>query len=300
MTSPEFQRVLEIERAMGVYLASGPGLDEARERFPKMNEFPVADDLKVEHDRIGEMSVEIITPPDVDGDRTILYWHQGAFIMGAAAEFTGPLGELGRRARARVVVPDYRLAPEDPYPACVEDGLEAWRWLLDSGVPATSVAFAGDSAGGNLTVAVMLAARDAGVELPAAGVSLSAYLDLALTSESYDRNRETDPVITREACEWLAEAYLGGADPRTPLASPVYADLTGLPPLYISSGSVEAMFDDAARLAEKARQDGVEVTFDPAEGMVHMWYLFVDFLPEAEVTMTAAGEFIRAHTPVVA
>jgi monoterpene epsilon-lactone hydrolase len=299
MASPEFDRVIEVQKALGVFLDSEPEMPELRARWPQLNPLPFADDLEIAHDKIGEIPVEIITPPEVDGDRTILYCHQGAFVMGAAWEFRGPIGELGRRARARVVVPDYRLSPEHPYPAAVEDMLAAWRWLLDSGTPAASVVIAGDSAGGNLCVATMLAAREAGDPLPAGGVSLSAYLDMDLNAESFERNRASDPLISKEACEGLAAAYLGGADPRDPIASPVWAELTGLPPLYISSGTAEVLFDDGARLAENARRDGVEVTYEPVEDMVHMWYLYVHFLPEADVSLTSIAAFVRDRTMVL-
>ena len=184
-------------------------------------------------------------------------------------------------AGARVLTIGYRLAPEHPFPAAVDDAVAAWRWLLDGGADPAAVAFAGDSAGGGLTVAALLAAGDHGLPLPAAGACISPWVDLTLSGESYDRNAATDPDVERWRLEEMARLYLAGADPRTPLASPVFGDLAGLPPLLIHAGTAELLEDDAVLLATVARTAGVPVTLELYRDMIHVWHAYAPVLPEA-------------------
>jgi acetyl esterase/lipase len=296
MPSPEFDRVLAIQAELTDLLHGEPEPEELRRRWAEINPFPVAPDIEVEEVDAEGVAAELLTPPGADPERLLVYFHQGAFVMGSAAEFRGPIGEIARAAGMRALVPDYRLAPGNPFPAGLEDCVAAYRWALGRGYLPGRIAFAGDSAGGNLAVTAMLAARAEGLPLPAAGVSLSAWHDMESAGESFAANAAADPLITREANLEMAVAYLGpDGDPRDPLANPLFADLTGLPPMFLRSGSREVLLSDAERLAERLRGAAVEVDWEPAEGMVHMWYLYLDFLPEARQTVLEAASFLGSH-----
>jgi acetyl esterase/lipase len=195
-----------------------------------------------------------------------------------------------------VLLIDYRLAPEHPHPAAVEDAVAAYRFLLQQGISPKRIALAGDSAGGGLVVATLVALRDAGEKLPAAGVSLSPWIDLECLGESMKTKAALDPMVQKEGVLQLAALYLGGKSPRTPLAAPLYADLSGLPPLLIQVGTAETLLDDASRLAERARKAGVNVTYDPWEGMIHVWQLFAPMLDEGKQAIDKLGAFIQTKT----
>jgi acetyl esterase/lipase len=190
----------------------------------------------------------------------------------------------------------YRLAPEHPHPAAVEDATAAYRWLLAQGLSPKRVAIAGDSAGGGLTIATLVALRDAGEKLPAAGVCLSPWVDLEGIGDSMTTKAELDPMVKKDGLVQLATLYLGGKHPRTPLAAPLYADLSGLPPLLILVGTWETLLDDASRIAERARKAGVAVTYEPAEGMIHVWQLFASMLDEGQQSIERIGEYVRSKT----
>jgi len=208
-------------------------------------------------------------------------------------------GWIAKAAGARVLLADYRLGPESPFPAAVEDAVAAYQWLLGQGVDAAGVAIAGDSAGGGLTAATLIALRDRGLPMPAAGVLLSPWTDLALTGESLTSRAALDPMIAGAAgVSNMADAYLSGADPRTPLASPLYADLAGLPPLLIQVGTEEVLFDDSIRFDAKARAAGVDVTLEPWNGQVHVFQSFAFMVPEAREAIARIGEFVKARTKV--
>jgi acetyl esterase/lipase len=178
----------------------------------------------------------------------------------------------------------------------VEDSTAAYRWVLESGVHPSRIVIAGESAGGGLTVATLVALRDAGDPLPAAGVCLSPWVDMECIGESMTTKAEVDPVVEREDVLKLAKAYLGETEPRTPLAAPLYADLRGLPPLLIQVGTAEVLLDDSTRLAGRAKSAGVEVLFEPWDDMIHMWHMFAAMLPEGQQAIDRIGEFVREHT----
>jgi epsilon-lactone hydrolase len=178
----------------------------------------------------------------------------------------------------------------------VEDALAAYRWLLAQGFSPKRLAIAGDSAGGGLTIAALVALRDAGEKLPAAGVCLSPWVDLEGIGESMTTKAELDPMVKKDSLVQLATLYLGGKDPRTPLAAPLYADLSGLPPLLILAGTWETLLDDASRIAERARKAGVDVTYEPAEGMIHVWQLFAPILDEGKQSIERIGQYVRGKT----
>jgi acetyl esterase/lipase len=195
--------------------------------------------------------------------------------------------------RARVLNVDYRLAPEHPHPAAVDDAVAAYRWLLATGVDAGQVVIGGDSAGGGLVVAALVALRDGGDPLPAGGFCLSPWVDLECAGETFDTKADVDPMCSREGLSEMAAAYAGGHDLRSPLVSPVHADLTGLPPLLIHVGTAETLLDDSVRLAERARAAGVEVHLEAWDDLVHVFQAFAPMVPEAVEAIDGIGAFVR-------
>ncbi|HKW91167.1 MAG TPA: alpha/beta hydrolase, partial [Methylomirabilota bacterium] len=198
-------------------------------------------------------------------------------------------------AGASALLLDYRLAPEHPYPAAVDDATAAYRWLLDQGIAPAHVVIAGDSAGGGLTVATMLALKEAGTPLPAGGVCISPWVDLTCGGESYKTRAEADPIVRRAGVEEMARAYVGATAPRTPLASPLFADLRGLPPLLIHVGDAEVLLDDAVQLAARAKAAGVDATLEVWDQMIHVWHWFLPMLDEAQSAVDAIGRFARGR-----
>jgi acetyl esterase/lipase len=191
---------------------------------------------------------------------------------------------------------EYRLAPENPFPAAVEDSVAAYRWLLAQGIESKRIVIGGDSCGGGLTIATLVALRYYGDLLPAAGISHSGWTDLANTGESFVTKAEEDPLIDRDMVENMAATYLGDRDRRTPLASPFYADLHGLPPLLVQVGTAEVLLDDSIKFAERAKAAGVDVTLEVWDDMPHVWQAFASFLPEGQQAIEQCGEFIKKHT----
>lgn len=220
----------------------------------------------------------------------ILYFHGGGWVLGWYQTHRILTARLAQAAGLPVLAVDYRLAPEHPFPAALDDCLAAYRWLLAEGWPAYRIVFAGDSAGGNLVVAAMLALRDSGEPLPAGGACISPMTDQLMTGESF--HARTDALLTEEFVAFASARYLAGTDPRAPLVSPLYADLSGLPPLLIHAGGDEILLSDCTRLAEAARKAGVEVELEVWPGMWHVWHSFAPFLPEAKEAIERVADFV--------
>jgi len=257
---------------------------------------PTPSDARTTPTSAGGVPAEWVLAPDASDDRVILYLHGGGYVMGGLHTHRTLAYGLSRASSMACLLLDYRLAPEHPYPAAVEDALAAYRWLGDQGHKAADIVVAGDSAGGGLTVATLVALRDDGAALPAAGVCISPWADMEGTGDSMDRNAALDPLVQREGLLHLARLYLNGVDPRTPLASPIHADLAGLPPLLVLAGGDETLLDDATRLAERARADGVDVTYEEAQAMFHVWPLFAPMLTEGQDAIDRIAAFVRART----
>ena len=260
-----------------------------------LTQFQLPTDVRCDPVDAGGVPAEWITTPGVVAERVIYYLHGGGYVLGSINTHREMVSRLSRAASARVLILDYRLAPENPFPAAVDDSTAAYRWLLSVGVDPARLVIAGDSAGGGLTVATLVSLRDAGESLPRAEICLSPWVDLECVGECMVTKAERDPVLTRDISLMLAKAYLGDTDPRTPLASPLYADLTGLPPLLIQVGTAEVLFDDATRLADRARAAGVDVILEPWDDMIHVWHVFAAILPEGQQAIDRIGEFIRQH-----
>jgi len=222
----------------------------------------------------------------------ILYLHGGGYVVGSGRTGSHLAAALARRTGIPAVSLDYRLAPENPFPAGVEDGVAAYRELLDSGLRASDIVMAGDSAGGGLAIATMLAARRAGLPLPARAAVFSPFVDLSLAGASIEARAELDPLFTHELLLAYAQHYLAGHDPRDELISPVFADLSGLPPLLIQVGSHEVLLDDAVRLATRAAESEVDVTLEVVAGVPHVFQLYAGRLDEADEALDRAGRFL--------
>jgi acetyl esterase/lipase len=232
----------------------------------------------------------------VDPDRTILYLHGGAYTRGSIVSHRALVARLSAASGARALVIAYRLAPENPFPAAVEDATAAYRWLLEQHIQPDQLVVSGDSAGGGLSLALLLALRDAGHPLPAGAALLSPWTDLAGTGESIRTLAGADPWLNAERLMLTAGLYLAGADACNPLASPLYGDLHGLPPLLIQVGTDEILLDDATRLAERARAAGVPVTLEVWERMWHVFQSFAAEIPEGRQAVEKIGAFVRQVT----
>jgi epsilon-lactone hydrolase len=294
MASPQLQKAIDTMKS--VQRTPPPTLQEMRAGFEEMVAAPPPD-VKCEPVSANGVDAEWITAPGAAADRVVLYLHGGGYVLGSARSHRDLIGRISRAAQARGLALNYRLGPENPFPAAVDDALAGYRCLLDNGIKPSRIAVAGDSAGGGLTVAALVAIRDAGLPLPAAGVCMSPWVDLEQTGASMTTRAQADPVVQREGLAGLAQAYLAGKDPRTPLASPLYADLKGLPPLLIQVGDAETLLDDSTRIAERARAAGVQVKLEVWPEMIHVWQLFASFLPEGQDAVEGIGKFIRERTP---
>ena len=297
MASKELERAIELQRSLFQEFGTAQTPEEFRRIYDRfMGQFPPPADLKIQPVNTGGVPAEWVIPPGATAGRTILYFHGGGYVVGGPKGYREMVSHIARAAQAQALVLDYRLAPEHPHPAAVEDAVAAYRWLLESGVKPRRTVLAGDSAGGGLTVATLVALRARGNPLPAAGVCLSPWVDMEITGKSMDTNADADPLVKRDVVANMATAYLQGQDPRTPLASPLHAQLEGVSPLLIQVGTAETLLDDATRLAERARSAGVDVTLESWPDMIHVWQWFGSFLPEARQAIDRIGEFIRQRT----
>ena len=293
MASQQLNEVIEELRAGPKF--ADMSVEEQRSAMDDIaSQFELAEDVQCEPVDAG-VPAEWITTPGAANDRVIYYLHGGGYVFGSISSHRELISRLSRAAGARALAIDYRLAPEHPFPAAVEDSTAGYRWLLSTGVDPSQIVIAGDSAGGGLTVATLLALRDAGDPLPAAAVCLSPWVDLEMIGESMTTKADADPILERRGILQAAEAYLGGADPRTPLAAPLYGDFKGLPPLLIQVGTAETLLDDSTRLAERAKSAGVEVVLEPWDDMIHIWQFFAATVPEGQQAIERIGEFIQEH-----
>src|SRR3954447_18858147 len=236
-----------------------------------------------------------ITVDGIEPRHVVRYFHGGVYVMGDAFLAAGLASQVGRRTHAKVISVDYRLAPEHPYPAAVDDALAAYEALLHDGIAPSDIAFAGESAGGGLAIATLVNARDHGLPLPAAAFVMSPYVDLTLAGTTMETRREVDPLLSREALQARVPDYASGQDAALGLISPVFADLSGLPPLIIQAGTHEVLLDDALRLAQQAVNADVVVTLDITPGVPHVFQAYHPILDEATAALDRAGQLLSAH-----
>ena len=244
---------------------------------------------------LGGVPTAEITVDGTEPRHVVLYFHGGVYVLGDAAQAAGLAAQVGRRTRARVISVDYRLAPEHPYPAAVDDALAVYQALLAGGTAPEDIVFAGESAGGGLAVATLVNARDHGLPLPAAAYLMSPYADLTLAGTTMDTKAEADPLLSRENLQARIPDYTSGHDPELGLISPVFADLSGLPPLIIQAGTHEVLLDDAVRLARQAAVADVQVTLDITPGVPHVFQAYYPILDEAGAALDRAGQLLSAH-----
>ena len=293
MASPQLQQTLDMFKEMGAKMAEAKDINAMR---AIMIEAQAPAGVTCTPVEAGGVSAEWSVADGADQDKVILYVHGGGYVMGSAGSHRDMTGRLSQAAGARVLSLNYRLAPEHPFPAPVDDSVAAYRWLLGQGIQASNIAIAGDSAGGGLALAALIAIRDAGEPVPAAGIGISPWVDMEGTGESMTTRAAVDPVVQKEGLLGMAKLYLGDADSKNPLAAPLHANLAGLPPLLIQVGDSETLLDDAIRITERARKADVDVTLKIWDEMPHVWHLFAPILPEGRQAIEEIGAFFKAQT----
>jgi len=256
---------------------------------------PLPADVTVTAAELGAVPTAEITIDGIGPRHVVLYFHGGVFVVGDAFQAAGLASQVGRRTRAKVISVDCRLAPEHPYPAAVDDALAAYEALLRNGTAPSAIAFAGESAGGGLAIATLVNARDHALPLPAAAFVMSPYADLTLSGATMETKREADPLFTPQALQARVADYTSGQAAALGLISPIFAELSGLPPLIIQAGSHELLLDDAIRLARQAATADVEVTLDITAGVPHVFQAYYPILDEAVAALDRAGQLLSAH-----
>lgn len=296
--SPEGIAYLDRLRKNTPFGTNDFNLDQLRAGMGSRRE-PANKEVKLIRAKVGEIPCEWVVAPGADADVRLLYLHGGGFVSGSGGFYLTLAAHISAAARCAVLLPDYRLAPEHPFPAGVDDCVAAHEWLVANGPsgpgPAKVTFVAGDSAGGSLTLATLLALRDRRLPLPAGGIPLSPTTDLTLASESL--KTVADPIISARTMPIFRDLYLGKTNPRNPLASPVFGDYRGIPPLLIQAGEHEMLRDDSIRVAKKARADGIEVQLEIWPGMFHVFQSHEPLLPEARESIEHIAAFMRARVP---
>ena len=278
---------------------AGIGVNEQRRLLGELlSAQPLPADVIVTPAMLGGVPTAEITVDGVEPRHVVLYFHGGVYVLGDAAQAAGLAAQIGRRTQAKVLSVDYRLAPEHPYPAAVDDALAAYEALLQGGTASSDIAFAGESAGGGLAIATLVNARDHGLPLPAAAFVMSPYADLTLAGTTLETKSKADPLLSREALQARVADYTAGQDAALGLISPIFADLSGLPPLLIQGGTHEVLLDDALRLAQRAALIDVEVTLDITPRVPHVFQAYYPILDEAAAALDRAGQFLSAHLAV--
>ena len=291
MRSYIFRALIKVLSMRMNSIATIPRLRAFTEKISRLQQLP--EGSITERDTPDGIHVEWITPPGPVLKSIILYIHGGAWVLGWYHTHRVLAACIGRASRSRVVAVDYRLAPEHPFPASLDDCLTVYRRLIKDGIRPEHIVIAGDSAGANLTLAVLLTLRDAGEPLPAAAVCISPMTDLTFTGKTY--HTQKDSLLTGEFARSMSRHYVGNQDVCNPLISPHYGDLTGLPPLLIHAGKDEILLNDAERLAHDARHAGVDVTLTVWPKMWHVWHILVPYLPEATQATNEIGRFVHRH-----
>ena len=274
-------------------------IEVVRQRFKRMELLVPRPPLgtKTRNFSLNGLPARTITVRKARPGTEVLFLHGGAYSVGSFRNYGHFTWRLGKAARARVLALDYRMAPEHPYPAALNDALAAYCWLLDQGARPDRILLAGDSAGGGLTLALLLKLRDEGVPLPAGAVALSPWTDLATTGASLHTKADTDPMLVASEIPHHAAMYLGGADPRDPYASPLYGDPRGLPPTLIQAGGDEVLLDDGVRMAEKMQAAGCDVELQVSPRMPHVFQLLATVMPEAQAAVVEIARFARRVLP---
>ena len=296
---PDLDHVLGMYRTLSDSLESNDVLAFRTAYDALCAQFAIPADTAAEELEVAGVPCLLVSAPGASKDRMIVYYHGGGYVIGSIAGYRAFAGALSEASDAQVLLVEYRLAPEHAHPAAVEDGVATCRWAIEQ-VGAGSVVLGGESAGGGLTVAVLLALKQAGAALPAGAVCMSPWTDLTLSLDSHTRNAEVDVVLSRDGLSVLAQAYLQGAEATSPIVSPLFGDLSGLPPMLVIVGGAETLEDDARELARRVELAGGDAELVVAPGMPHAYPLFAEFLPEAADAVSRFGRFVhnvRAPAP---
>lgn len=272
-----------------------PTLQEARASYEEMaSKIPLFPNTEIEKIEINGIKAEWVIAPNIDKSHVVLYLHGGAYVLGSPNTHRALASRISASTKAKVLLLDYRLAPEHPFPSAIEDSCSAYRWLIQQGFSNNNIFICGDSAGGGLTLATVISLRDAQETLPKRIALISPWTDLAATGESLTTLSELDPWLEAKELTDLALLYLAGSDAKNPLASPLFANLEALPDMLIQVGSDEILLDDSTRLAKLAKASGVDVTLEVWEGMWHVWHAFADKLVEGQEAIDNIGKFFRS------
>lgn len=282
-----------MEQAFGSWLIEGDPVEKVRAGYDRMGP-PLPEDVSAVESSVGGVPGIWFTP-DQAGDAVILYFHGGGYTIGSPRSHGEMTARIAKAAEARLFSVEYRLSPEHVFPAALDDAVAAYRGLIAERQDPRRLVVGGDSAGGGIAMAMLVALRDAGEALPACAFAMSAWADLSCSGESYRTKVDVDPLVTPEMGLANAAGYLGDHDARDPLASPVFANLTGFPPLLLQVGTDEMLLDDTLRLAERAREAGVDVDVQIGDGMMHVYQLLTWLVPEAQGAIDETGAFVRSH-----
>jgi epsilon-lactone hydrolase len=293
--SAEQRETLDAILRQSAVAADGDVNEQRRQLRELLSAQPLPADVTVTAAALGGVPTAEITVDGIEPRHSVLYFHGGVYVMGDAFLAADLASQIGRRTRAKAISVDYRLAPEHPYPAAVDDALAAYEALLNNGTAPSDIVFAGESAGGGLAVATLVNARDHGLPLPAAAFAMSPYADLTLAGATMETKREADPLLSPQALRARVPDYTSGQDAALGLISPIFADLSGLPPLIIQAGTHEVLLDDAIRLARQAAIADVEVTLDITPGVPHVFQAYHAILDEAAAALDRAGQLLSAH-----
>lgn len=286
----------EASSAFGPLLLGKAGCwtTERRKYVNVLATHPTPDGVTITEINMGAVAATLVAPECIEAGRTLLYIHGGGYIAGSPAAYHGLAGHFAKLLKAKVYMPDYRLAPEHPFPAAIDDTLASYKWLLEQGHNPKEIMFAGDSAGGAMVVSVMVAARDMGLPLPAAGVAISPWANLEHTGSSMTTREGIDPTVSLAGLNLMAKAFLNGELRNNPVASPVFADVRGLPQILIQIGESEVMLSDAMRLATHLAENRVRVSLEVWPGMFHVWHMFAAILPEGMEALHSAVGFLNS------
>ena len=297
----KFCRIL-IKHLIGSKFITGLTIDQVRKGMEVaawMALLPAK--TKVEQTAYGGVFAEWVCAKNVNKENVILFLHGGGYNTGSPRTHRELAAHISKASNAKVLLPDYRLAPENPFPAALEDALTSYRWLIESGYSNGKIAIAGDSAGGGLALATCFSVRDNREPIPSSLACISPWTDLEMTGESVKSMKNIDPMVSfspakiMASLQTMASNYIGPNDSRSPLISPVYADLKNFPPMIIQVGSDEILLDDSRRMAERAKQAGVDLTISIYEGMWHVFHIFYRVIPEAKHAVHELGSFIKNH-----
>lgn len=289
------EKLMQTLRERG--LPDGLSLDERRARMEDIGtRFPAPQSASINPVKIAERPAEWVCDPDTDDGRVMLYVHGGGYVQGSLASHRNLVFEIARSMKGKVLNLDYRLAPEHPFPAAVEDTVNAWAELLEMGIDPKKASFGGDSAGGGLVIAALVSARDKGLPMPSCACCISPWTDLVGSGRTMDTKALEDPMVNRAALKFFSDFYADKEDKTNPLISPLFADLAGLPPLLIQVGTAETLLDDSRRLATRARYAGVDVSYAEWEGMPHIWHIFAPLLEKSRKAIIELGEFVERKT----